>query len=375
MLSPYIRNAGYGLTKSSQSLLADSLVLSTRAWRQKGIDSVSAIELNISDTATMLTPYSRGSGTSGQVGYWNATRSLTGSSNLFWDNANGRLGIGTASPSQDLTVSRTIDGVASISLLNGSAGTTASSRFYISNTSTQLGKLGSNYTTGSILKSGDLFMYNQTVGNITFWNNLSTGNINFTTGSASSAQLTLASTGNLLLNTSSDAGYKLDVNGTARVQGQATITGAAATSATNSLLVQNSANLQAIQAKNDGSVIIGNYVGAGKSITIDQTYDINYLAASHYFGFTSGGVGSFYARFNGTSAATASLQIGNSSNLAAASAILDLTSTTKGFLPPRMSTTQKNAISSPATGLMVYDTTLNKLCVFTGTVWETITSL
>jgi hypothetical protein len=58
-----------------------------------------------------------------------------------------------------------------------------------------------------------------------------------------------------------------------------------------------------------------------------------------------------------------------------ASAKLDISSTTKGFLPPRMTTTQKNAISSPAEGLIVYDTTLHKLCVYTGSAWETITSL
>lgn len=58
-----------------------------------------------------------------------------------------------------------------------------------------------------------------------------------------------------------------------------------------------------------------------------------------------------------------------------ASAILQADSTTQGFLPPRMTTTQKNAISSPATGLVVYDTTLNKLAVYTGAGWETVTSL
>jgi hypothetical protein len=57
-----------------------------------------------------------------------------------------------------------------------------------------------------------------------------------------------------------------------------------------------------------------------------------------------------------------------------ASAQLAIDSTTKGFLPPRMTTTQKNAIATPAAGLVVYDTTLNKLCVYT-TTWETITSL
>lgn len=37
-----------------------------------------------------------GSGTAGQVTYWSGTSAVTGSSNLFWDNTNGRLGIGTS---------------------------------------------------------------------------------------------------------------------------------------------------------------------------------------------------------------------------------------------------------------------------------------
>lgn len=55
------------------------------------------------------------------------------------------------------------------------------------------------------------------------------------------------------------------------------------------------------------------------------------------------------------------------------SALFQVDSTTKGFLPPRMTTTQKNAISSPATGLVVFDITLGKLCIFS-TTWQTITS-
>jgi hypothetical protein len=57
------------------------------------------------------------------------------------------------------------------------------------------------------------------------------------------------------------------------------------------------------------------------------------------------------------------------------SAQLEIVSTTKGFLPPRMTTTQKNAISTPASGLVVYDSTLNKLAVYTGSAWETVTSI
>ncbi len=58
-----------------------------------------------------------------------------------------------------------------------------------------------------------------------------------------------------------------------------------------------------------------------------------------------------------------------------ANAALDVQSTTKAFMPPRMTTTQKNAIASPAAGMMVYDSTLGKLSVYTGAAWETVTSL
>ena len=58
-----------------------------------------------------------------------------------------------------------------------------------------------------------------------------------------------------------------------------------------------------------------------------------------------------------------------------ASAILDAQSTTKGVRMPNMTTTQKNAIASPAAGLMVFDTTLAKLCVYSGVAWQTITSI
>jgi hypothetical protein len=44
-----------------------------------------------------------GSGTATQVAFWNGTTSLTGNTNLYWDNNNNRLGIGTSSPSNQLT--------------------------------------------------------------------------------------------------------------------------------------------------------------------------------------------------------------------------------------------------------------------------------
>lgn len=57
-----------------------------------------------------------------------------------------------------------------------------------------------------------------------------------------------------------------------------------------------------------------------------------------------------------------------------ASTALQVDSTTQGAAIPRMTTAQKNAISSPLEGLIVYDITLHKLCVYTGSAWETVTS-
>ncbi len=66
-----------------------------------------------------------------------------------------------------------------------------------------------------------------------------------------------------------------------------------------------------------------------------------------------------------------SLKVGSSTPLTTSS-IVDIQSTTKGFLVPRMTTAQKNAIVSPANGLLVYDTTLGSLCEHTGGVWFTL---
>lgn len=51
---------------------------------------------------------------------------------------------------------------------------------------------------------------------------------------------------------------------------------------------------------------------------------------------------------------------------------LDVVSTTKGALLPRMTTTQRDAITTPATGLLIYNTTTLQLEDFNGTVWAAV---
>ena len=54
--------------------------------------------------------------------------------------------------------------------------------------------------------------------------------------------------------------------------------------------------------------------------------------------------------------------------------LLEVKSTTRGVLFPRMTTAQKLAITYPVAGLVVYDTDKGALCVYTDPNWETITS-
>ena len=69
--------------------------------------------------------------------------------------------------------------------------------------------------------------------------------------------------------------------------------------------------------------------------------------------------------------AVAQAQVGIGTATPTASAQLDVTSTTKGFLPPRMTTTDRDAIVSPAAGLIIYNTTISGLQIYSGSTWYT----
>jgi len=62
----------------------------------------------------------------------------------------------------------------------------------------------------------------------------------------------------------------------------------------------------------------------------------------------------------------AQTKIGGAAGPGDASAVLELQSTSQGLLPPRMTTTQRDAIANPATGLTIYNTTVNCIQVYKG---------
>jgi hypothetical protein len=129
------------------------------------------------------------------------------------------------------------------------------------------------------------------------------------------------------------------------------------------VLILNNTNSSAVGHQMSFQLFGTNTFSIGHNNLINQSY---LFSASTVLKFGTGNAE--VARFSG-----ASLGIGTSSPNAAV--ILQVESTTQAFAPPRMTTTQKNAISSPLEGSIVYDTTLHKLCVRTASVWETITSV
>ena len=110
--------------------------------------------------------------------------------------------------------------------------------------------------------------------------------------------------------------------------------------------------------------------GARIEAFVDGTPGVNDMPGRLVFSTTADGAAAVTERMRIDSAGN--VGIGATAN---ASAILDAQSTTKGVRMPNMTTAQKNAIATPAAGLMVFDTSLAKLCVYSGATWETITSI
>lgn len=90
-----------------------------------------------------------------------------------------------------------------------------------------------------------------------------------------------------------------------------------------------------------------------KTVNMKKTILIVLALASTFFSFAQNSVG-----------------IGTSSPNN--SAALDISSTTKGLLIPRMNSVQRTAIASPATGLLVFDTDTKTIWTYDGAAWKNL---
>jgi hypothetical protein len=130
------------------------------------------------------------------------------------------------------------------------------------------------------------------------------------------------------------------------------VIGNGTTAATNSLLVQNSAGTDVLEVED------------GLEVKVRNTFRVLDTAGNNAMIMYGDGISGIRTLWVNGSVGVGVL--GNN-----ASARLQVDSTTQGFLPPRMTTTQKNAIATPASGLQVYDSTVNRASVYS-TAWENV---
>jgi hypothetical protein len=115
---------------------------------------------------------------------------------------------------------------------------------------------------------------------------------------------------------------------------------------------------------------IGNITIAGGATDFSNFAAILYGSGNSLFHIQAG-IGNVHLNFSGASVANASIIVssGMVQQTSYNSAIFDIRSTTKGFLPPRLTTTEVNAIATPAEGLVVFNTTISHLCVYQAAAW------
>src|SRR3989344_2673002 len=97
---------------------------------------------------------------------------------------------------------------------------------------------------------------------------------------------------------------------------------------------------------------------------IAPTYTATSTAATSTFSGGFSAASSLYVLQNG--------RVGVGTATPTPAAIFQINSTSGGFLPPRLTTAQKTAIASPASGLVLYDSDLNKLNVYNGSAWKNV---
>lgn len=258
----------------------------------------------------------------------------------------GSVGIGTSAPVGILHLYKSA--AATRLAIDGDAGqnrlisyrTGALQRFglYVNNTAESGSNVGSNFAIRAYSDAGALLT-------TPFFINRSTGNVGVNT-----------------------------LTGTAKLQ----VVGSGSTSATTSLLVQNSGGaVTPLKTTDDGTASIG----------WDSTGDFNSVfSANGNVSLGRYGLGLNYTKSSGSVKINnnnwefnGALYFGNGIlndgflklgvGSLVTSAMVNFNSTTQGFLPPRMTTAQKLAIGTPAAGLQVYDSTLNQMSYYNGTTW------
>jgi len=334
-----------GLTAASQYFATgtsgtDFAISSSTATHTFNLPTASATNRGALSSADWTTFNGKvgGSGTTNYVSKFTASGTI-GNSQIF-DNGTS-VGIGTASPSNKLhVVTGNVDGIRVESSGSGylETGKTGGGRYRWSN----------DYTGANMLE----LQYGASGATPT------------------TTRMSVFSNGNIHFGTNIDQGYSFYVNGTTLIGGTELRLNNGTTGVINLYSATPRVNFfsgggyyigrtsTSVELVSGGNIAF--YIGANQGYGLDATN-------GHIFRTALSG-GSALARLD----TGGSLSIGKGTAAAVASSILELSSTTKGFLPPKMTNAQMVAIVSPVAGLVVYDTTNNKLNVYDGTNWVAV---
>jgi hypothetical protein len=369
-----------------------------------------------------------GSGTTGYLPKWTGSTGLGDSlvydsatgvtigTGFNWNNTNGRLGVGTTNPTGSVTIIGAYSSSTAGTLvvqntlaygppnynqypqvwLNSSGGVMAymrnDGRLYTTN------DINSNYFVANATGSASTPIFKGSGGNGMFFP--ATNTIAFTTNSTEVFRM--FSTQNVSIGTTTDSGFKLDVNGTGRftdnvllstnkgvyfgitgygISGETGIgTVSLVTNSIQRLRIDNSGNINASTAP---TAAISNIYISGSNIEFrnglhyfswentGNVFQIKNISNSNTIPFivfkstNNIGIGktsdsgqklqvSGNTLIEGSLTATTKTTIGSESDISCA--LLQMASTTQGVLFPRMTNAQRQSISSPIPGLFVYCT-------------------
>jgi hypothetical protein len=315
LVDGYLSAADWTIFNGKQNALGFTPVPTTRTLTINGTtqdlsaDRTFTISTGITIGTTAIT-----SGTVGRVLFEGTGNVVQESGNITWDDTNKIFKVSTGT--NGIVIEGDAGGYPTLKINTLRSGTTRRNWMIATEQ----------------INAGDFVLYRSSIGG----------------GVANTLVYSIFNDGNFGLNTSTNAGFKLDVNGTAVFRGATAITG--------NVTISNASNLS----------VSNGVVGIDSNVAENNSY------GSFNFGVNQTGSYAWIQSYNSRPIVLNSLAnnviIGSTTNVASAKLIV--TSTTQGFLPPRGTNAQMLAIASPAKALIFFDTTNNKLNCYDGTTWQ-----
>ena len=205
-------NAAFAFTPTSQLLVNNSVTAASAIARGAYFNNtlVAAANNDVLVGLDINPTFTNGAFT----GVSNIGLRVGGATGLLYDAANKRLGINVSSPSTDLDISTAGNGIIRMT----STGATSSGIFRAANNLgnfIDIRQVGGSQTGNTFgVAQANLSMLLSSASNLAIG---TYSTFDLTLGTNNSANLTIKNGGNVLINTQTDSGFRLDVNGDARV--------------------------------------------------------------------------------------------------------------------------------------------------------------